>query len=112
MSTTNPYNQGEVWYADVQSVSDPTQSKVRPVVIVGNEIALDIDVLVAPITTHHPRGQFDVILLHWQAAGLPRVSVARTNKLLTVTGVRFLRKLGTLHPEDLDSVLKKCRELF
>ncbi len=41
--------QGEVWLADVL-FKGTQQTKQRPVVIVGNELALDIDVIIAPVT--------------------------------------------------------------
>ncbi len=39
---------GEVWLADVL-FQGPRQTKQRPVVIAGNELALDIDVIIAPV---------------------------------------------------------------
>ncbi|HLR52618.1 MAG TPA: type II toxin-antitoxin system PemK/MazF family toxin [Candidatus Avamphibacillus sp.] len=47
-------NQGEVWLADVV-FKGTRQTKQRPVVIVGNELALDIDVIIAPVTSQKPR---------------------------------------------------------
>lgn len=41
--------QGDVWLADVV-FKGARQSKQRPVIIVGNELALDVDVIIAPVT--------------------------------------------------------------
>src|SRR5690625_6909267 len=51
--------QGEVWLADVL-FKGKRQTKQRPVVIVGNELALDVDVIVTPVTSQQLRNQFDV----------------------------------------------------
>ncbi len=58
------------------------QTKQRPVVIVGNELALDIDVIIVPVTSQKPRNQFDIVLEYWEEAGLLKPSVVRTPKLL------------------------------
>lgn len=112
MSITQKFIQGDVWYAEVHFSVDPTKSKIRPVVIVANEQVIDLDVLVAPITTGLPRSGYDVPLKHWKAAGLPAESVARTSKQLPIFHAKFKKKLGSLHPDDLALVLKKCRELY
>lgn len=42
---SNKLKQGDVWLADVL-LKGTQQSKQRPVVIVGNELALDVDVII------------------------------------------------------------------
>ncbi|UOQ92736.1 type II toxin-antitoxin system PemK/MazF family toxin [Halobacillus shinanisalinarum] len=69
--------QGDVWLADVL-FKGTRQTKQRPVIIVGN--ALDVDVIIAPVTSQKPRNQFDVVLEYWNEAGLLKPSVARTSK--------------------------------
>jgi mRNA-degrading endonuclease toxin of MazEF toxin-antitoxin module len=54
--------QGDVWLANVY-FRDSREYKQRPVVIVGNELAIDIDVLITPVTSQHSRGPFDVVLI-------------------------------------------------
>ncbi|WP_424446270.1 type II toxin-antitoxin system PemK/MazF family toxin [Paenibacillus xerothermodurans] len=111
MSSTATYQPGDVWIASVYQTATK-QFKVRPIVIVGNDKAIDVDVLTAPITTHAPKVGADIILFHWQVAGLARESVARTSKLFPVSKDKLIKKLGSLHPDDLLNVLNKCRELF
>jgi mRNA interferase MazF len=41
------------------------QTEQRPV-IVGNELALDADVIIAPVNSQQPRNQLDVILAYWR----------------------------------------------
>ena len=58
---SNKMKQGEVWLADVV-FKDTRQIKQRPVIIVGNELALDVDVIIAPVTSQQPRNKFDVTI--------------------------------------------------
>lgn len=96
--------QGDVWLADVL-FKRTRKPKQRPVIIVGNELALDIDVIIAPVTSQQPRNQFDVVLEYWKDAGLLKPSVVRASTELK-------RHLGELHNYDLDRVLNMCKKLF
>lgn len=71
-----------------------------------------MDVIIAPITSQHPRSQFDVVLEFWQEAGLLKPSVARTSKIISVHGSELKHRLGALHKHDLERVLHMCRSLF
>src|SRR5690625_3463193 len=103
--------QGEVWLVDVL-FKGTRQTKQRPVIIVGNELALDIDVIIAPVTSQKPRNPFDVVLEYWEEAGLLKPSVARTSKIVSIHGSELMRQLGVLHEHDLERVLHSCRKLF
>ena len=103
--------QGEVWLADV-IFKGTRQTKQCPVVIVGNELALDIDVIIAPVTSQKPRNQFDIVLEYWEEAGLLKPSVVHTSKITSIHGTELKRYLGELHNHDLENVLNMCRKLF
>ena len=103
--------QGDVWLADVL-FKGTRHTKQRPVIIVGNELALDVDVIIAPVTSQQARSQFDVTLEYWKEAGLLKPSVARTSKIMSVHGSELKRHLGVLHKHDLERVLYMCRKLF
>ncbi|GGP16968.1 type II toxin-antitoxin system PemK/MazF family toxin [Oceanobacillus neutriphilus] len=107
----NKMKQGEVWLADVL-FKGSRQTKQRPVIIVGNELALDVDVIIAPVTSQKARNQFDVVLEHWKEAGLLKASIARTSKITSIHGSELKRHLGNLHNDDLERVLSMCRRLF
>ena len=81
----NKMKQGDIWLADVV-FKGIHQTKQRPVIIVGNELALDVDVIIAPVTSQHPRNKFDVVLEFWEDAGLLKPSVARTSKIISIHG--------------------------
>lgn len=103
--------QGDVWLADVL-FKDTRQIKQRPVIIVGNELALDVDVIIAPVTSQRPRNQFDVVLEYWEEVGLLKPSVARTSKIISVHGSELKRYIGGLHKHDIERVLEMCKKLF
>lgn len=103
--------QGDVWVADVL-FKGSRQTKQRPVIIVGNELALDVDVIIAPVTSQMARDQFDVVLEYWEEAGLLKPSVARTSKITSVHGSELKRHIGKLHNNDLERVLNMCKRLF
>jgi len=103
--------QGDVWLADVL-FKRTRQTKQRPVIIVGNELAIDIDVIISPVTSKNPRDQFDVVLEYWKEAGLLKPSVVRTSKITSVHGSELKRYLGELHCDDLEQTLKMCKKLF
>ena len=103
--------QGDVWLADVL-FKGTRQTKQRPVIIVGNELALDVDVIIAPVTSQQPRNQFDVVLEYWEKTGLLKPSVARTSKITSIHGSELKRHIGPLHNQDLERVLNMCKKLF
>lgn len=105
------YKQGDVLLAKVY-FRDTDEYKQRPVVIVGNEMVIDIDLLIAPVTSQQGRNPFDIEIQHWQDAGLVKPSIARVSKLHAIPQSSIVRKLGQLHPSDLQAVLKACKELF
>jgi len=88
------------------------QIKQRPVISVGNELALDVDVIIAPVISQKSRNKFDVILEYWKEAGLLKPSVARTSKITSIHGSELKRYLGDLHNHDPESVLNMCKSLF
>ncbi|MDC3414706.1 type II toxin-antitoxin system PemK/MazF family toxin [Aquibacillus sp. 3ASR75-11] len=108
---SNKMKQGDVWLANVL-FKETRQTKQRPVIIVGNDLALDVDVIIAPVTSQRARNQFDVVLEYWEEAGLLKPSVARTSKITSVHGSELKRHLGAIHKYDLERVLQVCRNLF
>lgn len=105
------YKQGDVWLAKVY-FRNVGEYKNRPIVIVGTEMAIDIDVLSAPVTSTAPRSEYDVVIEYWKEAGLLNPSVARTTKLTAIPNSDFIKKIGYLHEHDLNRILNQCRKLF
>jgi mRNA interferase MazF len=105
------YKQGDIWLAKVYFVQSG-KFKRRPVLVVGNERVIDIDVLSAPVTSQDARNEFDLVISNWKEVGLSYPSVVRVSKLSAIPKDQFISKLGSLSSKDLDIILKKCRELF
>lgn len=105
------YKQGDIWLAKVYFRNEGLY-KNRPIVVVGRDMAIDIDVLSAPVTSSAPRSEYDIVIEYWKEAGLLNPSVARTTKLTAIPNSDFIRKLGYLHQHDLNRILNQCRKLF
>jgi mRNA-degrading endonuclease toxin of MazEF toxin-antitoxin module len=94
--------------------SSQTGAKKRPVIVVRD--AGDDDLLVAPVTSQAARSTYDVILNHWQQAGLRLPSIVRLDKLATIEKATVLRNLGRPGEEDLARVKERlgglCHEII
>lgn len=97
---------GEVWTVEING-------KRRPVVIVSNDnVVVELDHLIATVTSQHARNEFDVVIEYWEEAGLDKPSVVRCSKLNTVHFKELLFKIGKLHEHDLERVLTTIRNYF
>lgn len=99
---TSPRDPGpwEVWLAYVRFADHPDVGKVRPVVIIGEEITA---IVVAKVTTAEPHECFSYCdLADWQLEGLLRPSRAQVVPLFRVTRADVLRDepLGSLTERD------------
>ena len=90
----------EVWLAYVRFADHPDVGKVRPVVILDNEIAAAV---VAKVTTAQPQPQFAYCELEdWEEEGLLKPSRVQTMPLFRVAPTDLLNgePLGIVSPED------------
>ncbi len=110
-SDNKPYGQGDVYLIKVH-YQLTGETKIRPVVIVSNEKAIDLDVLISPITGQAARNEFDVPIKKWREAGLEKPSVARTSKITMIHNSILYKQIGKLDITDLNNILEKCRECF
>ena len=78
-------------------------SKIRPVLVLFD---LQSDAIVCRITSILRNGPLDVRLVQWQIAGLLKPSVARLDRIVTAEKTVFVRRLGMLSRDDLESVRK------
>lgn len=93
MTTTRA---GEVWLAEVEFV-DATGSKPRPVLVLFSH---GQDSVLAVITSTARRTDLDISIRNWKAAGLRRPSIARLDKLITMSHNRLWARLGHLGDAD------------
>jgi mRNA interferase MazF len=97
---------GEIWTVELNG-------KRRPVVIVSNDnVIVELDHLIATVTSQHTRNEFDVAIEYWEEAGLDKPSIVRCSKLNTVHYKELLFKIGKLHDHDLERVLTTIRNYF
>ena len=87
---------------------DLLSGKRRPGVVLAAD---DVDLLVARVTTHDPRDEFDVSLGNWSEVGLPLKSTVRIAKLLVIDSRLVKRSLGRLSSDDRRSVSAAARRL-
>lgn len=97
---------------DIVSVNFPFADlhvqKRRPGLVL---ISDDVDLVVARITTHSPRHQFDVALTGWTASGLPHASTVRLTKLATLDHRLVHHVVGHLQSEDIQSIIQAWEQL-
>lgn len=90
---------GEVWL-----YKDMDVEKTRPCVIVGNrKFEKDTDVVIAKITSHPPRNEYDVQLKYWEEYGIKFESTVRCSKLFTIKEELLMYKVGEIDTE-LDTI--------
>lgn len=94
----------ELWYADFP-FEDKPKSKDRPVIIINTN---PLCVLSIKVTGQEVRmnDKYDTPIKYWQEAGLSKPSVARISKTMSLSNDKFRRKIGDLHIDDIDTVLK------
>ncbi|WP_262359937.1 type II toxin-antitoxin system PemK/MazF family toxin [Gracilibacillus massiliensis] len=87
--------------------------KRRPAVIVSNDnVIVELDHLIATVTSQQSRNEFDVEIEYWEEAGLAKPSVVRCSKINTVHFEELLFKIGKLHEQDIQKVLTTIRSYF
>lgn len=103
---TKTGKRGEVWTVELND-------KRRPVVIVSNDnVIVELDHIIATVTSQQARNEFDVVVEYWKEAGLEKPSVVQCSKLNTLHYQELLFKIGRLHESDLKRVLTAIRNYF
>jgi mRNA interferase MazF len=117
MTSAEEWRRGDVALVSFPLVSDPAQSKLRPAVIIQNNVGnrYSPNVIVAAITSQLPKRPYPTNLLleagspAAMAAGLDRSSAIQGEVILTLPKDRLVRSLGHLPPQTMaavDRVLK------
>lgn len=92
----------ELWWAFVQ-FEDSDEVKRRPVIVLDNG---EIYALVVKVTSHAARPQWgEYELIYWKSAGLPKESTARLTQLISLEHAMFDKRIGQLHPLDIENIL-------
>lgn len=93
----------DLYWADVPFEDDPSQKKLRPVVIMRDMV---VYVLTLKVTSHDKRENdpYEYELLEWQEAGLYEPSVVRI-KLSQLKPEAFHGRIGRLSAADIAGLL-------
>ncbi|MEN6350109.1 MAG: type II toxin-antitoxin system PemK/MazF family toxin [Syntrophomonas sp.] len=90
--------------------SDLSGSKKRPALVLA--AINDWRELVCMMLTSSLKGIKEVPISHLDDAGLPKPTVARVHRLFTIDQSIVLKKLGSLHPEDLKNIMDSLSSLL
>ena len=96
--------------------SDLTPVKQRPCLVLAVLLpgGMPAHYIVAMVTSHLSgvRFPFDHEISDWKEAGLPKPSLVRPSKLVTIEGTIVRRSLGSLTRRDRKEVSRLLTELF
>lgn len=100
----------EVWLAKVAFEDNPAEAKIRPVLVIDKKEAYIISF---KMTSHEPRQAFcgEYSIQFFKEAGLIKPTVIRLSKKLSLLKDDFIKKLGRLHPYDINGVIKILNNL-
>ena len=99
----------DIWWAWFE-YEDREGGKRRPVLVVSPS---EVYILSAEITKHESRnmwGEHEII--KWKSANLPIPSTVRLTKLQRITPDDFDKRIGTLHPVDIEMIKEKLKDLL
>jgi len=91
----------DIWLADVIFSDAPNESKERPVLVVGRQ-----EVLVLTFKMTGTERISDYKIVNWNESGLDKQTFIVCDRTLLMTENMFIRKLGTLHPDDINAFRK------
>ena len=117
MTGAEQWRRGDVVLASLPLVSDPGQAKLRPAVIVQNDVGnrFSPNVILAAVTSQLPKRPYPTNLLieagspAATSAGLDRSSAVQAEVIVTVPKTRLVRRIGHLLPStmaELDQALR------
>ena len=116
MPPTTPYNQGDVVLLPFP-FTDLTAAKRRPAVVISPDRynRIHADVIVLAVTSYlSAQGAQDYRFSpeEQRAAGLPKPSLVKVDKILTLEQTLILRRLGSLPTESTQRLVRKLQDFF
>lgn len=97
---------GDIVDAYVYYEDDPTNGKIRPVLVISPEESF---VLSLKMTSHAPRQEFpgEYQVVRWMQAGLRKPTTVRISKLLKVRYEDLIKIRGRLDETDMFQILSQ-----
>ncbi|MBU6401394.1 MAG: type II toxin-antitoxin system PemK/MazF family toxin [Verrucomicrobia bacterium] len=89
--------------------TDLATEKVRPVLVIAAE---PLDLIVAPVTGHSPRREFEVALQSWRVSGLLGPGSVRCSRLCAIDRSQVQKVVGHVLPKDWERVLAEMKAWF
>jgi|SRR2546430_2662723 len=117
MPSTTTYKRGDVVLVPFP-FTDLSSAKQRPALVVSADSLNSTrdDLLVAGITSQIPptlaADEFLISANDMKATGLPKKSIVRLSKLVSLHRQLIVKRIGTLPPEPLGQLLARLRQLF
>lgn len=108
MPSTTAYQPGDLVLVDFPFTASGA-GKARPALVVLD--TGDADVMLARVTSQAQSTAYDVMLAHWQQAGLLAPSTVRVHKLATLAKSRIQKRLGSLSTTDRQQVASALHRL-
>ena len=92
---TEEIKEWDIWLAEVLFEDKPDESKIRPVLILGNEDAICIDV--AKITSKNKKKRiFDILIEDYCECGLDKLSTLKLDKKIKLNKGKLHKRIGRL----------------
>jgi mRNA interferase MazF len=112
MNSAQSLHRGDVILVSLPYLTDPTRDKVRPAVIVQNDVGnrFSPNLIVAAISSQLPRRTYPTsfVVRHGSSdaagTGLDRDSVVQAEVVLTVPKARLVRRLGQFSPTPMRAI--------
>lgn len=97
---------GEIFWADLNPVVGSEIAKVRPVLIVSNDInnQFGSTVTILPVTSSTTKVYPFEVMLHVNEGGLSNQSKVKANQIRTIDKTRIGKRIGHLDPTRMKSI--------
>jgi mRNA interferase MazF len=102
VNVMNRYKKSEIWLGKING-------KDRPLLIIGKDIAAEVDKTVLTITSQKARNKYDVIVEKWKEAGLDKPSIVRCSKINAIFYFDLKFRIGSLQENDFNSAMEAVR---
>lgn len=96
----------EIWWAEVRFEDDPSEYKVRPVLVMDNKETFLVSFKITS-KTHHEGYKIQF----WREAGLTKESLVIVRRL-KIKDDDFRDKIGVLHQKDIIGLTSYMRENY
>jgi len=106
--------QREIWLVDLNLVKGAEQMGIRPVVVIsGNAMNIHLKIaIVCPLTTRIKNYTGCLVLHKNKMNGLDADSEVITFQIRTVSGERFLKRLGEITEKELKLIRERLMEVL